>query len=618
MAHAWPRRVLRRWKLIALSALGCVVLLAIASGWYAWTVIGQYRDTRASIDQVRTLLPTEGSGKRLSPSQLPLLHARLLDTQQQLRRLDDRVHVPIVTSAARRLPYLGEKVQASEALIDFGVGVTELAVDSSQLATNVYQAYQSTGLTGEVDPNAPTWLTVVQANRQQIDALLARFDAIRDMRTTIDEQALPQRGRSMLAQIDPMLDRVQRARDQYAGLLDYYPVVEQALGADRDGRYLVLFLNSQELRQSGGFPGTYGIITVREGRLASYEFFSISDLDAAYVEARDEPIPAPAPIRQYLKQQEWLPRDSGWSAEFSDAANLLLTMYAITGEPPIAGVMAVSDRAVEAVLATVGPVTVTFEGAEIEVNDENVINTIEGYRAGGGERHKEAVKAIGTALMDRIKGAGFDVQGEIIRTVRDYADRREIQFYAVSPDLQREVVELGWDGALNPEVGTPTLGMTISNIVGNKASQNVYLSSTLEFDDAARSVTQVTWTIMLEHTGDPDGNLMYNGFHRTWLALYLPSNATEIRSSIEPAPPWLNDDPRANGYHIELLPGESETVQITFTMPTPQNLILRRQAGANDANVEITGRVGNCDIDASFTLWKDFRLSTSTCDVRPK
>ena len=607
----------RRWQRALLSGFVVLTVVAIVGGWYAWATLDAYREARASIDDVEALVTAEGSGQRIHPDHLPALNDRLREVQHRLDRLDDRIHSPVLTATARRLPFLGSTVRESEELVDLGIAATDLAVDSSQLANEIYEAYTLTGFSGDVDPNAPTWLSVVQANRDQIDVLLARFDQILVDRDQIDEEELPQRGRNMLARLDPLLNRARMAKDRYAGLLDYYPVVEQALGMDRDGRYLVLLQNSQELRQSGGFPGTYAMVTVRDGRLAEYEFFKIGDLSGEYSKQRSTPTPAPAPIREYLKQEEWLPGDVGWAADFRDVAELLLQMYEITGQPPVQGVVAVGDRSVEAILATIGPVEVTFEGETLTVTSQNVIDTIESYRAGSGERHKEAVKAFGTAMMDRIKASGFDIQSQLIRTISDYADRREIQLYAVDPTLQSEVAELGWDGALEPELGTPTLGMTISNIIGNKASRKIFTTSTIEMEDARQGMTRVTWTITLDHTGDPDGDLRYNGFHRTWLALYLPDGATLTQSSIDPAPASINDDPRAVGYHIELYTGEQKTLRVRFEMPMLQSLILRRQPGANDVAFNMSSSIGDCSLDESFSLWTDYRFDLATCMVGP-
>ena len=48
----------------------------------------------------------------------------------------------------------------------------------------------------------------------------------------------------------------------------YFPLARATLGGDSPVRYLVLFQNPAELRPSGGFPGTMGIVEFERGQLS--------------------------------------------------------------------------------------------------------------------------------------------------------------------------------------------------------------------------------------------------------------------------------------------------------------------------------------------------------------
>lgn len=618
------RRALIRRALLATA--GLALLLALVAGWYAWSLRTDYREAKATLDGIRAMVPNDGSGERLRAEQIPELSDRLAQLDAQVRHLQDQVDVPILSPIARRLPWAGPRVRAVEAFLDFGVAASSLARDSSQLGRDIYAAWQQTGFTGPADPNAPTWLGVVQENRAEIDDLLARFDALLIQRARLDEAHLPARATNMLASIDPLLDRAADARARYAGLLDYYPVVEEALGAGsgredgespgvpRDSRYIVLLLNSQEIRPPGGFPGTYAVITVNQGRLVEYTFHNILDLDARYVEHRTLPLAPPAPLAEFLKVQEWLPRDAAWSADFPTAAQTFLDMYAIAGGEPVDGVVAVTDVAVRDILRALGPLDVRIEGAPVTVDADNVIEVIESYRAGAGERHKEAVRVIGTALLDRIRHGGLAVQRAALTSIRDSADRREIQVYAISPSLQAHVVARGWDGALVPDPTQPTLGLTLANVVGNKASRTLFVDTELELTTAPNGATRVTWTIDIHHAGDPAGDTFYNGFHRTWLAVYLPAGSTLVRSDPLPEPAALTDDPRALGYHVPLDTGTTKRVRVVFDLPAgARELRLRRQAGANPLEVVVRYEQGHCRIADARFLDRDAVIDLESC-----
>jgi hypothetical protein len=605
----------------------CALLLLAVMGWYVWTLRADYRAVKANIDVVRAMTPSESSGQRLRPDQLAQLSDRLALIDAQLHHLQDRVHVPVLTPLARHTPWLAGRVRAVDDFLEFGLAASTLGHDSAQLGRDVYAAWQQTGLSGPADPNAPTWLGVVQQNRAEIDALLARFDMLLAQRNALDVERLPVQVTRMLASIDPLLNRVAGARDRYAGLLDYYPVLAQALGAGdraltgaapRDTRYIVLLLNSEEIRPSGGFPGTYAVVTVNQGRLVSYEFHNILELDAAYLARRSIVLPPPGPLAEYLKVQEWLPRDSGWSADFPEAARTLLTMYAIAGGEPVDGVAAITDDAVRDLLRTLGPLTVTIEGEVVTVDADNIIDVIESYRAGPGERHKDAVSIIGTALLDRIRNGGFDLQKLVLNSIRASADRREIQLYATDPTLETQVAAEGWDGTLVPDSTIPTLGLTLANIVGNKASNQLFVTADLRFAQTATGATRVTWTIDIAHHGKPAGDELYNGFHRTWVATYLPAGATLVSSTPTPASLPVSDDPRALGYQVALLPGETQELRLIFDLPDDTHTVrLRRQPGANSIDITVVGVAATCAFDTRALLDRDTMIDLQTCTVTP-
>jgi hypothetical protein len=625
-----PRRLRRRrarLRRVGIVTGALALLLLAVVGWYVWTLRTDYRAVKANIAVARAMAPSESSGQRLRPDQLAQLSDRLALIDAQLQHLQDRLHVPVLTPIARHTPWVGARVRAVDDFLEFGLAASALGHDSAQLGRDIYAAWQQTGLSGPADPNAPTWLGVVQHNRADIDSLLARFDALLAQRNALDVERLPAQATHMLASIDPLLNRVAQARDRYAGLLDYYPVLAQALGAGegaplgaapRDTRYLVLLLNSEEIRPSGGFPGTYAVVTVNQGRLVSYEFHNILELDAAYLARRTTPLPPPGPLAEYLKVQEWLPRDSGWSADFPEAARTLLTMYTVAGGEPVDGVAAITDDAVRDLLRTLGPLTVTIDGEQVTVDADNIIDVIESYRAGPGERHKAAVGVIGTALLDRIRNGGFDLQKLVLNSIRASADRREIQLYATDPTLESQVAAKGWDGALVPDATVPTLGLTLANIVGNKASNQLFVATDLRFAQTATGVTHVTWTIDIAHHGDPLGDELYNGFHRTWLAVYLPAGATLVRSTPTPESPPVSDDTRALGYQVALLPEDMQELRLTFDLPADTHSVrLRRQPGANSIDIAVQGATATCPFDSLVTLDRDVLLDLESCSATP-
>lgn len=595
-----------------------MVCAVAVGGWYVWSLERDYRETRAHVDAAKEVL-NPASGEQFAFTDLPTVLAELDEVDAGLQEMQGRLDIPILSAVARHMPIAGPKMKAIEQLVAFGLSTTQLARDSAQLTHDVYAAYADTGLTGPVDPASPTWLTVVQANRDLIDELLVRFDELLVERDNIDVANLPDRGKNSLASIDSMLNRAGDARTEYGGFLAYFPIVEQALAVNRDGRYLVMLNNSNEIRPSGGFPGTYAMVSISNGRLEDYSFHVIGEFDVAYADRRPTELPAPAPIATYLLQDHLLPRDAGWSPDFTEDARVWLEMWDIADLPAVDGVIAVSDQAVESIFAVLGPMTVEIEGESVTITGETVIDVIESYRDGPGTVHKEAVRIIGTALLEQIKAAGLGNQRSILDNIQDSANHREIQVYSTNAEVQAEIVSRGWDGALYPQPGVPTFGLTLANIIGNKASANLQVSADLKLTPQSDGSMAVEATLLLKNDGDPNGPQFYNGFHRTWLSVWLPPDAVLLSASPATDSPPMEDDPRAVGFHVPLMTQESKTIVLTFTLPAgSEELLLRRQSGANDVRIRLSGSGvdasgGSCSYDQRFWLDDDAVLDLSAC-----
>ena len=581
---------------------------------YARQLDQGYGRVKHSADAIQTRVDTS-NGATLSARDLEALNVELGTLQADLNDLDGQLHRPLLGALARNAPLISDKVKAAQQLLEVGIAFTSVASEGTEVALEIRAAFEQTGFsTSNADPG-PTWLDAVRAKRGTIDDLQARFDAAVAQRQSVDAAHLTGRGKSALVTIDKLIERAQRIRADYVSLI---PLLDTALGAQQDAHYFVLLQNAEEIRQSGGFPGTSALITIHDGRLADIQIQSTVNLDKAYVDARTTPLAAPGPIREYLKQEEWLPHDALWSADFPSAARAFLTMYDVSGWPPLQGVVALNFSAVQAVLSIIGPYEVDVQGEQQTVSADNVIHLIEEFRVN--DQHKKVVGQLGNSLIDRLKGTDFATKKRVFEALRDSANQREIQVFMLDQATQTEVIKRGWDGALNPDPDVPTLGMTISSLAGGKSSTNIYAKTDLAVASAPVStgtgISTVSWTIELQNRGDPTGDQKYNGFHRTWLELYLPQGARLTSSSLTPDPAAIVDDPRAIGYNIGLLPGAKATLMVEFTLPTPvAQLLLRRQSGSNNVKFDISGHVGDCVFDTSLFLKQDKMLNTRDCTV---
>lgn len=612
------RRIeLRRWQKLTLLTLGVALLVGtIAMVLYIRSVQAQYAAARDSANVVRDRFDTE-AGSRPALGDLPEIEQELADLEAELRELENKVDVPIIGNVARNTPFVSGQVRASEDLLSLGIELTAIAREATAIANEARVAFEANGLTGTEPATGPTWLDVLRAHQADIDELDVRYGAALVAREQLNVNELPEQGQSMLGSVDELLDRATGVRDDYFPL---FPLLDTAFGAEQDARYFLLLQNGQEMRPAGGFASTYAMLTISGGRLSGFDIARIEDLDAAYLEHRGTPLPAPGPLAEYLKVEEWMPRDSNWPADFPAGAQTFLEMYAQAGWPELQGVAAVNESVIADVLEIIGPYEIEIDGVPQTVDAAYFLELIQSYREEA--RHKEVVALLGESLVAQVRDADFDTQKAIFNSLRDAADQREVQVYLIDPVMQAEVAKRGWDGVLTPDPGVPTLAMYMANLTGNKASDVIYAEAGLDISEPnAGGVRQVTMHLEFEHRGDTsdDASQLFNGYHRTWVSLYLPEGAQLVSvDGVQPEPAEITDDPRALGFNIGLLPGATQTLTVTFDLPAEaEQLYLRRQSGFNDVEYWINAPGDGCTIADAFTLDHDMLIDFTTCSLQP-
>jgi hypothetical protein len=318
-----------------------------------------------------------------------------------------------------------------------------------------------------------------------------------------------------------------------------------------------------------------------------------------HIENRSEKLPQPWPFEQYAPQDGLLLHDATWYSDFPFTVDLMMEMYSETTWPEINGIVAVHPEAVSDMVHITGPVQVEIDGEMREINEDNVYDEVERYRwlRFQGERegvlgdHKDILIDIGEAIMDEFTSSdGTDVT-EAAALLMDAAERRDLQIYIDEPAVQAFLDRRGWSGKLFPDPDTPTIAITYTNFVLEKASLAMDPSYDLYLTRQNDGSFHAEMRITLEHTGLHDQDPRYFGFQRWWIEVALPEGSELIDASHDQQP-----DPEAhNGgsYSIDLFPEETREISVVFTLPELEKLMLRRQPGQVPPNVHI--HVPGCD-----------------------
>lgn len=137
-----------------------------------------------------------------------------------------------------------------------------------------------------------------------------------------------------------------------SAILDVSP---NLFGFEGEKKYLLLFQNNMELRPGGGFIGSYGLITIKKGRITDFTINDVYDADGQ-LKGHVEP---PYPIRRYLPSVHWYLRDSNFDIDFLQNASHAAYFLNVEKGENVDGVIGIDITFVKEILKTIGPVYVS-------------------------------------------------------------------------------------------------------------------------------------------------------------------------------------------------------------------------------------------------------------------
>ncbi len=343
--------------------------------------------------------------------------------------------------------------------------------------------------------------------------------------------------------LSPWQNKIQELKE---GLWQINEVVTKAIpitqmlpvlaGYPEKTAFLVMFQNKDELRPTGGFLGTYGILEIENGEILNFETHDIYHMDMPVKDyLKIEP---PEPIKKYLVKN-WYMRDSNWSPNWPTSAKKIEWFWQeenkfLKGENQIndfsgefTGVIAITPDLIHDLLLLVGPVNV--EGQEY--NAYNFTDLLE-YRVEQGYvelgvpkwERKEIISEITKNIKNKIFDLPVEKWQEVIKIFNSNIYKKNILVYLHDEQLQSFGQELGWTGELKKTTGDyfmvvdANLGAAKTDAVMNKKI-NYQLEK--QGEDWIAKIK-----INYAHQGSPDWRTTT---YQTYTRVYVPKGAELIK-----------------------------------------------------------------------------------------
>lgn len=342
-----------------------------------------------------------------------------------------------------------------------------------------------------LDPHS--LVTQLAAARPQLEAAQQELARAQEALARAPEELRPSSAGSLLERLDTLLPQL---RDG----LELAIVVPPLLGSEGPRQYMLVAQSPDELRATGGFISSVGVLTIDGGRLQLSDLRDSAGLD----DYRNQVYPyPPAPLMRYMNLEQWFFRDANWSPDFPTSARTMSELYALGTKRTLTNVIAFHPGFLELVLDVTGPLAV--EGSTVPVSAQNVMQyMLAQYNQQWGKSSEAFIGPLSAALLDRIvhRSSGHDLLalgGALQRAL----DERHLLVAVTDPEAAALLARRGWDGAVRP--GANDFLMVVDSNVGydkvnSFIDQQVLYSADLSDLQAPAATIQITHTHRLSGT----------------------------------------------------------------------------------------------------------------------
>jgi len=348
----------------------------------------------------------------------------------------------------------------------------------------------------------------------------SNFDKAKALLSDINDNAIPEDRRKDFIDFKEKLPILEKTLDdayKYTGFL------ENVIGIDKHKKYLILFNNYSELRPTGGFPGTYGIISFSNGGLENFFVNDVYNLDG---QLKRKIIP---PKQLQHITPTWAMRDVAWFIDFPTSAKKVVEFFEEESGYGVNGVIALNPDIISHILKVVGPIE--MPEYNMTITADNFLASVQEEVEYGDNRAqpKTIIVDLAPRLLDKLYSADSGQWMEIFSELVTSLEEKDTMFYFEDKELESFAIEENFGGEIK-QTDADYLTVNLSNIKGSKT--DIVTDSFINIEirqDNDHIIHKVA--ITRKHKGGDHELDFYNRQNPSYIRVLIPSNAELLNVS---------------------------------------------------------------------------------------
>lgn len=338
--------------------------------------------------------------------------------------------------------------------------------------------------------------------------------------------------------IEEIKFKVEKSNEVLEKAFPIFKILPPFLGYPDQANFLVLLENSDELRPTGGFLGTFSIIEVKDGEILNSQTRDIYHLDMPV--RNDLNIEPPWEFKRYLGTKKWFMRDANWSPDWPSSAKEIEWFFKrendilktspdrIPFDGEFSGIIGITPEIISDLLTITGPISVE----NVEYNKKNFVDLLQ-YRVEKGYvqlgvpswHRKEVIDALYQEMKIKLFDLPMEKWGDLVNIINENLTQKNILVFFKDEELENVILEQGFGGEVKANEGD-YLMVVDANMAAYKT--DAVMDKRIDYS-LTQNADGITAKLKVDYKHNGDFNWKTTRY-RTYTRIYVPLGSQLLKS----------------------------------------------------------------------------------------
>lgn len=501
--------------------------------------------------------------------------------------LAQQISIPLIPVVSIASPHAGEIISNHMIILSSMADTASLAADEAQILEPVITAI-TTGDTHTIEKDIADIqqsLTMLSSQVKPAIKAIAKLE--------------PYKEHILVKRAWPSYEQIQETDRLLTKGSVFMEAIPELMAFKTRKKYLVLLQNNFELRPTGGFIGSFALITMENG---SIKELSVEDVYEADGQLKGQVEP-PDAISEHLQQPNWFLRDSNWNPDFALSAKQAEWFLQKELEEQVDGVIAIDLYFLKNILQATGGIYVPDYQATVTADDffhKLQSDTHDSFFPGSNKK-RNLIDGLTNALIINLAEQDPITLLKVAKTTEESFEEKHILMTSHDTAVQEKIEQLGWGGRIashqnvlgsQSQTVADYVMIVDANLGVNKVNAQIHreIFTTVE---TASGTLERELIVYYQNNSKENSDSLYDGVYKNYVRIFLPREVfihfiginDPNKNMLEQATIESYGDKTSVGLLVEVPPQRDSQIILRYSLPAPESsdyayqLMIQKQPG---------------------------------------